>query len=105
MCLKRRVLAELDTNITPRKDLSPFVRGIIVGQALEGRKPARIAKELNIPDSTVRDTIEKTLLRNDGFSKPRSGRPDKYSERFKRRLVLFIRKEPKSSMARIRKAM
>ncbi|RFU28321.1 hypothetical protein B7463_g7998, partial [Scytalidium lignicola] len=105
MATPRRPLSQIDNNITPYKDLSPYIRGKIIGKAEEGKKIAHIAKELNVPDSTVRDTIKKEQLRTDGKSNPKPGRPDKYSERFKRRLIAFVRKEPKSSMAKIRKHM
>ncbi|RFU28819.1 hypothetical protein B7463_g7528, partial [Scytalidium lignicola] len=105
MATPRRVLSEINGNIIPYKDLSPYMRGKIMGKVEEGKSPAQIAKDLNIPDSTIRDTIFKDKLRNDGKSILRPGRPDKYSERFKRNLISFVRKEPKASMAKIRKHM
>ncbi|KAH9203289.1 hypothetical protein DL95DRAFT_321725, partial [Leptodontidium sp. 2 PMI_412] len=99
----RRPLAEGNTNITTRKELSAYIRGKTVGKAEEGRRPAHIAAELKLADSTVRDTIEFDLLRNDGASHTRTGQPTKYSLRFKRAVVNLIRKEPKSSFEKIRK--
>ncbi|RFU26796.1 hypothetical protein B7463_g9544, partial [Scytalidium lignicola] len=87
MATPRRVLSEINGNIIPYKDLSPYMRGKIMGKVEEGKSPAQIAKDLNIPDSTIRDTIFKDKLRNDGKSILRPGRPDKYSERFKRNLI------------------
>jgi len=105
MATPRRPLGEINGNITPFKDLSPYIRGKIIAKYKDGIKPAQIAKQLNIPDSTIRDTISKDIVRNEGVSRARPGRPDKYSERFKRNLISFVRKEPKASIAKIRKHM
>ena len=105
MCPPRRLLGVVSGNIDKRKELSPYMRGKIIGQYEKGAKPADISRELRIADSTVRDTISLDLLRDKGYSKPRTGRPEKYFERFKRNLVHFVRREPKASMAKIRKHM
>ena len=60
---------------------------------------------LQIADSTVGDTIFLDPLRDEGHSKPRTGRPEKDFERFKRNLVYVVRREPKASIAKIRKHM
>ena len=96
-------LGELSTNITLFKDLSPYIRGRIIGKAEEGKKPVQIARELKVLDQTVHDTLKLDLLRNDSASRARPGRPDKYSNRFKRNLILFVQKNPKASYAKIRK--
>jgi hypothetical protein len=49
----RRPLAKQSINISSKKELSLYIRGKIVGKAKKGKKPAQIAKELNIPDSIV----------------------------------------------------
>ncbi|RFU23623.1 hypothetical protein B7463_g12716, partial [Scytalidium lignicola] len=67
----RRPLGELNVSITPHKDLDPYIRGKIIGKAEEGTSPAQITKDLKIPDSTVRDTINKAHLRNNSKSNPR----------------------------------
>ena len=63
----------------------------------------QIVKELKVPDQTVRDTLKLDLLCNKGYSRPRPSRLDKYSNRFKRNLIFFIRKNPKASYTKIRK--
>lgn len=103
MDIPRRPLGELDVNITPYKDLDLYTRGKIISKAEEGKFLTQITRDLKIPDSTVRDTINKAHLRTNGKSNPCLGRLDKYSERFKRKLINFVRKKPKSSMAKIRK--
>ncbi|KAF8851277.1 hypothetical protein BDZ45DRAFT_808476 [Acephala macrosclerotiorum] len=89
MIASRRPLGPINSNIIPHKDLSPYIRGKIMEKLEEGKKPAHIAKELKIAKSTIRDTIKNDPLRNEGASRPRPGWPDKYSDRFKRRLIAF----------------
>jgi hypothetical protein len=103
MTTPRRPLGELSINITLFKDLSLNIRGKIIKKAKEGKKPAQIAKELKVPDQAVRDAFKLDLLRNEGALRARPSRPDKYSHRFKRNLILFVRKNPKASHAKIRK--
>jgi hypothetical protein len=105
MATPRHPLGEINSNIIPHKDLSLYIRGKIIGKAKEGKKIVHIATELKIPDSIIRDTLKVDPLRNKGTSRPRPGRLDKYSDRFKRNLISFVRKEPKVSMAKIRKYM
>ena len=101
MATPRRPLEELSTNITPFKDLSLYIRGNIIRKVEEGKKPAQIVKELKVPDQTVRDTLKHDSLRNEGASRLYPGQPDKYSDRFKRNLILFVRKNPKASYTKI----
>jgi hypothetical protein len=58
---RRPPLGELSTNITLFKDLSPYIRGKIIEKAEKGKKPVQIAKELKVPDQTVRDTLKLNL--------------------------------------------
>ena len=81
----RRPLGVLDANITKRKELTPYKRGIIVGQALLGKGHTELAHAFNIPRSTIRSTLSRVLLRNDkGELRPRSGPPLLYNTRDKR---------------------
>jgi hypothetical protein len=105
MATPRRPLGEINSNIIPHKDLSPYVRGKIARKAKEGKKIARIVADLDVPDYTVCDTLKLDPLRNKGISRPRPSRPDKYSNRFKLNLISFVQKKPKSSMAKIQKHM
>jgi hypothetical protein len=61
--------------------LTPYQRGLIVGAAGSGAKPAQLAKQYKLS----RDTIKSTLCLNpeckDGESKPQSGQPKAYSDR------------------------
>ena len=78
MTTLRCPLGELSTNITPFNDLSLYIRGKTVRGAEEGKKHTQITKELKVPDQTVHDTLKLDLLRNEGTSRPRPGRLDKY---------------------------
>jgi len=105
MTTPRRILGDIDPNITSRSELSPYLRGVIAGRAQEGGKPTLIAKDLKVPKSTVFTTIRRDPIRNDGRSRPRSGRPHKYTERFKRSVIREVRQIPKISYAGIRAAL
>lgn len=80
-----------------RSELSPYTRGLIVGHREAGASLRYISKTLNIPVSTVQNTIKKESSRVDGVSKPRSGRPTKLSERDVRMLISRVRSNPSIS--------
>jgi CENP-B N-terminal DNA-binding domain len=105
MTTPRCFLGEINSNIIPHKDLSLYIRGKIIRKIEENKKPAYIAKELKIPKSTIKDIITNNLLRDKRTSRFRPSRPDKYSDRFKHKLIVFVRKEPKISIAKIRKVI
>src|SRR6195952_1498090 len=94
MTTPRRILGDIDPNITSRSELSPYLRGVIAGRAQEGGKPTLIAKGLKVPKSTVFTTIRRDPIRNDGRSL-RSRRPDEYTERFKSSVIREVRQIPK----------
>ena len=54
-----------------------------------------------MPDQTIRDTLKLDPLCNEGTSRTYPGRLDKYSDRFKRNLISFVRKNLKASYAKI----
>jgi transposase len=76
-------------------ELSPYLRGIIIGLAHAGQTPTQIQNALSLPESTIRTTIQRDKTRNNGESKPRSGRPVCYSVYDERRILRIVRKEPK----------
>lgn len=104
MATPRRPLGPISGNSTVRKELSPYQRGLIVGQAQKGAKPLEISRDLNIPRTTIISTLELDLLRNEGKSIPRPGRPLCYTPRNERVLLRFIRNNPKCSYNDIRQA-
>lgn len=103
MLRTRRVLGPIDGNVDKRKQLSAYERGRIVGANLCGTRPAHIARILNLPDSTVRTTIRNAPLRNEGETRPRTGRPVTYSDREVRRTVRHVRQYPKATYEEIRR--
>src|SRR3978361_137747 len=105
MTTPRRILGDIDPNITSRSELSPYLRGVIAGRAQEGGQPTLIAKDLKVPKSPVFTAIRRDPIRNDGRSRPRSGMPHKYTERFKRSVIREVRQIPKISYAGIRAAL
>ncbi|CZT41829.1 uncharacterized protein RSE6_01627 [Rhynchosporium secalis] len=52
---------ERSRNTSSKKELTPYLRGKIIRKAKEGKKLAQIAKELQIADSTIRDTLKLDL--------------------------------------------
>ena len=104
MPTNRKVLGVISSNIKKRPDLTPYNRGKIVSAAEWGISPSAIATKLELPNSTVRNTLKLDPLRN-GVSRPRSGRPREYTERHVRKLVRYVRIYPKDTYTEIRKAM
>ncbi|KAH8805067.1 hypothetical protein F5884DRAFT_798336 [Xylogone sp. PMI_703] len=102
MATPRRPLAETSENKTPRKELTPYERGMIAGAAKLGHSPAEISKSLNLPYSTVKATLSRDELRDNGKSQPRSGAPRSYSDRDERSILRFIRHNPKCKYEEIR---
>lgn len=98
----RRPLGQISSNITNRKELNPSVRGDIKGRTACGQNPPTIARALNIPVSTVRDTVQKVVLRNNNYSLPRSGRPLSYSKLDLRNILRFVRTQPKATYAQLK---
>jgi hypothetical protein len=47
--MPRRPLAQIDGNSIKRKELSPYVRGIITGKHQNGVKTSHISQQLQIP--------------------------------------------------------
>lgn len=91
----RRILGEITPNRRPRTELSTFHRGVILGWTDCGVKPALIARQLHLPDSTVRTTIKKATQRANGESKTRSGAPQKVNTRDKRAVIRSVKATPK----------
>jgi hypothetical protein len=55
----RRALALISGNIHYRKELTGYKRGVVLGFAGAGVIPPKIATELNLPESTVQETLSK----------------------------------------------
>ena len=92
--MPRRPLGQISGNSIKGKELSPYMRGLITGKHESGIKPSHISQDLQIPRSTIVDTIQQNSTRNEGKSNPRPGRPKSYSERDERHILLLIKRDP-----------
>ena len=98
----RTPLGVISGNRRKSKDLTPFQRGKIVGNADTGLSIALIAENYNIAESTVRSTLQLNPQRHLGESKPRSGRP-KFADRLIIRNILrVVRVNPKITYDKLR---
>jgi len=93
--MPRRALAPISGNIPHRKELTPYDRGVVVGYGLAGVMAPQIAIVLNLPESTVRDTLRNAPQRPQGLSIARIRRPLEHSERDERALLRIIRINPR----------
>jgi hypothetical protein len=85
-------------------ELTPYARGKIVGAAQLGASPTVIATLQNLPRTTISSTIHVDPERNEGQSKPRTGRPKLYTDQDERRILRQVRLYPKCTYADVRKA-
>ena len=99
---QRRPLRPITGNANKRRELTPFVRGIIKGKLLDGKTPTDIAKDLNIPRPTIYTTKQNLSSQVDGKSKPRSGRPLSYTTRDTRHIYTIVRRDPYATYNKIR---
>ena len=95
--MPRTPLGPISGNRPKGPDLTPYQRGIIMGQLGTGVSPWYIQKHFKIPESTVRYTRDLDLQRYQGQSIPREGRPKILSERDRRKLIRIVRREPKTT--------
>src|SRR5215469_4704839 len=91
----RTPLTPISGNRIAQKELSPHLRGIIIGRSQAGKNPTQIADALNLPQSTVRDTLDKSATRSEGKTIQRSGRPRKLTIREERYILRAVRQLPK----------
>ena len=75
--------------------MTPNWRSHIVGRAVGGQNPKAIADDLQIPPSTIKNTIYRADSRYENESLHRSGRPKIISESLRRRLLREVRANPK----------
>ena len=100
----RTPLGPRSGNVRRGPELTPYQRGLIVGAASLGKKPTGIAGQYKLPLETVKSTLRLDLVRNEGQSKPRSGRLKAYSDRDERKILRQVRLHPKCTYADVRKA-
>jgi hypothetical protein len=73
MSIQRSPLRELPLNIIRGKELTPNMRGKVLGMHLAGYKIPFIMVRLKLSHYVVRYTINQDELRNNGHTLPRSG--------------------------------
>jgi predicted HTH transcriptional regulator len=100
--MARRPLSEISGNRAPNYELSPHLRGKVERSHELGQNRKLIAELLKLAPTTVQYTLDKSTQRNKGHSLIRKGRLKKYSEREQRRIVKFVRINPKSTYEDIR---
>ena len=103
--MPRPPLTNISGNSRRGKELTPDVRGFIAGLRVAGFKAAEIRKKFRVPESTTKSTINKVLERINNESLSRPGRPPSISDREKRRIVRFVRLDPKITYRNLRKAL
>jgi hypothetical protein len=97
----RTPLGSISGNSRRGKELTPYMRGKILGKASEGAKSATIAIKLKIPRKTVEYTLQQDELRNDGYSLPRKPQGKSYTDAEERITVRHVRLNPKDTYQQV----
>jgi transposase len=100
--LRRQPLAPIDPNRALKKELSPWQRGQISAFRDIGLTNAQISKRTFCTPATVATTLRLNTLRNDGETRPRSGRPSALSRRDRRLILRIIRRNLKLTYAALK---
>ena len=98
----RTPLATISGNRPRNKELSPFQRGILVGQAAQGLSYGKIAKATKLHRNTVRQAVINTSLQQNGESRPRSGRPPLATDRGRRHIIRIARVNPRLTYEKLK---
>jgi hypothetical protein len=94
---QRTPLRAIDGNGTRGKDITPYMRGKIIGAANNGASPAKIQARYRVSRGAVRGSIAQDFTRPEGESRPRSGCSPTYTDRDKRLMLRNLRLFPKST--------
>jgi hypothetical protein len=103
MATPRRPLQDISGNSTIKKELSLYQRGIIVGVTQAGANMGEISKAHSTAKSTIQDTLKLNSQRDNGKSRPRSGRLFSYTARDKYKVLRFVRVSLKSTYNNVQK--
>jgi transposase len=101
--MPRTPLGEISANNRRGFDLTPSLRSRICGARDFGVGIAEIARRYEIPDSTVRSTLQQEPLRINDESLPRSGAPTKVSIYLETSILRYIRRVPKAQYKDIKR--
>ena len=85
-------------------ELTPYQRGVAIDMTFKGAKSSEIEVALNCSRGALRSTLQSAQLRNEGRSQARIGAPKSYTDADERNLLRHIRKNPKDSYAKVKKA-
>jgi hypothetical protein len=94
---QRTPLRVIDSNRPRGKEVSPYMRGKIIGMVDSGSSISLIQAQYGLSRKAVRGTITQDFLRQQGPSLPRSGCPPTYSDRDERHMLRNLRLFPKST--------
>jgi hypothetical protein len=97
----RTPLRSISGNRPKGSEISPYIRGQVIGKASEGADPTSIAKDLKLTRSTVNYTLQQDELRNDGHSLPRKPRKKSYTDADERRILRHVRLNPKDTYQQV----
>jgi hypothetical protein len=100
---QRTVLGSIDPNRTRGKDLSPYLRGKLIGAANAGQSHTSIQAEYGVSRKALRGTIAQDYTRPEGLSAKKPGCPSTYSIRDERMMLRNLRLSPKSTFDERRK--
>lgn len=67
-------LSRIAHDVQRDMDLSPYIHGQIIGQDEAGKSKSQIHRDTGILRTTIHDTTEKDLHRDNGNSNARTGR-------------------------------
>ena len=92
---QRNPLGAISGNREHKQEMSPYQRGIALGMRIQGASKQVIADILDCSRGALRTSLSLDLLRNEGASLPRTGRPKSYTEADERNLLRHVRLHPK----------
>ncbi|KAK7550193.1 hypothetical protein IWX50DRAFT_565783 [Phyllosticta citricarpa] len=93
----RNPLRPIFGNKQPKKELSSTQRALIISAHFSGKKPATIARELRVPDSTIQYTLKNATPNYTGISKARAGQPKATTSHNERIIIRKARLHPQDT--------
>lgn len=101
---QRTPLQELFGEHNKNHEFSPYQRGMLAAARAMGHRTTWISKQLHTPESSIRTTLSRAPLRNEGRSQLRSGRPKVLSDQDQRHILRIVRNNPKFTYQEVREA-